>query len=231
MQVAKLIHWWQRPMGLRVTDLHTFLNGGGMAMGHLWQRAVHRTLLRRAAQRYVDRGWLVVPGAALIDDRYVCGPICPTVACHPAVDRWEAMASSEASDVDEWWANLPFSVLLATGHAFDVIEVPARIGAVAARSSTLGPVATTPTGRWMFFVQTGDSLRPELSAQLDIVMHGAGSWIPAPPTRTPGGRIRWETHPTVTDWQLPNPYTVQKVLLSHLQPSTRAATFSTRQAA
>ena len=199
-----------------------------MTMGDLWQRSVQRTLLRRAAQRYADRGWRVVPGAALKDDRYVCGPLCPTVACHPAVDRWESAASNEASDVDGWWARLPCSVLLATGYTFDVIEVPARIGAAAARSATLGPVAVAPTGRWMFLVEPGDSLRPELSARLDVVLHGPGSWIPAPPTRTPGGRIRWEIHPAVTSWQLPNPYAVQKVLVSHLRPATRPATFSSR---
>jgi hypothetical protein len=104
-----------------------------------WQRGV----LRRAAQRYADRGWRVVPGAFLIGDRYVCGPLCPTVACHPAVDHWEHAASSDISDVDTWWEATPFSVLLATGGAFDVIETPAHLGAPAAREVT-GPVAVTP---------------------------------------------------------------------------------------
>ena len=202
-----------------------------MIVGDLWQRSVQRTMLRRAAQRYADRGWRVVPGAALKHDRYVCGPLCPTVACHPAVDRWEAAASYESADVDDWWARSPFSVLLATGYTFDVIEVPARIGAVAARSATLGPVAVVPTGRWMFLVEPGDCLRPELSAQLDVVLHGPGSWIPAPPTRTPGGRIRWEVHPSVTSWQVPNPYAVQKLLVSYLRPAARSAMFSSRLAA
>lgn len=202
-----------------------------MTVGDLWQRSVRRTVLRRAAQRYADRGWRVVPGAALKDDRYICGPLCPTVACHPALDRWETAASYESADVDDWWARSPFSVLLATGYTFDVIEVPARIGAPATRSATLGPVAVAPTGRWMFLVEPGDCLRPELSAQLDVVLHGPGSWIPAPPTRTPGGRIRWETHPAVTSWQLPHSYAVQKVLVSQLRPSTRPATFSSRLAA
>lgn len=186
-----------------------------MHMGDIWQRSV----LRRAAQRYADRGWRVVPGAFLAEDRYVCGPLCPTVACHPALDHWERAASSDPSDVDAWWANAPFSVLLATGHAFDVIDVPARFGAAAARSTRLGPVAVSPTGRWMFLVGPGGSLRPELADRLDVVMHGKGSWIPAPPTRTPVGRVRWEIHPVVTAWQLPNPYAVQKVLVAHLRPA------------
>jgi Bifunctional DNA primase/polymerase, N-terminal len=231
MQLAKNALCTQRPHGARVTDLHVFLAGSAMSVGDLWQRSVQRTLLRRAAQRYAERGWRVVPGAALKDDRYVCGPLCPTVSCHPAVDRWEVAASYRSDDVDDWWAHSAFSVLLATGYTFDVIEVPARIGAAAARSTILGPVAVAPTGRWMFLVEPGDSLRPELSAQLDVVLHGHGSWIPAPPTRTPGGRIRWDVHPAVTAWQVPNPYAVQKVLMSFLRPANRPATFSSRLAA
>jgi hypothetical protein len=187
---------------------------------------VQRTIMRRAAHRYVGRRWPVVPGAYLTADRYECGPLCPTVACHPAVDQWEGAASCEPSDVEMWWAREPFSVLLATGLAFDVIEVPARIGLPAARAALLGPVAVTPVGRWMFLVQAGDALRPELSAQLDVVMHGRGSWIPAPPTRTPDGRVRWEVPPAATGWRLPDPYAVQRLLLAHQRPPGRVPTFA-----
>jgi len=195
------------------------LFGGAMHVGDLWQRSV----LRRAAQRYADRGWRVVPGAILIDDRYVCGPLCRTVACHPAIDEWEIAASSDSSDVDGWWANATFSVLLETGHSFDVIEVPACVGAPSAWAAPLGPAAVTPTGRWMFLVEPGDALRPELAARLDIVLHGPGSWIPAPPTRTPEGRIRWEVPPAVTAWRLPDPYAVQQVLISTTPTGLRRA--------
>jgi hypothetical protein len=189
----------------------------------------HGAVLRRAAQRYADQNWRVMPGAVLINDRYVCGPLCPTVACHPAVDHWEAAASSDPSDVDGWWSDGPYSVLLATGGPFDVIDVPARVGAAAARTgrAVIGPVAVSPSGRWMFFVAPGGTLRAELSAQLDIVMHGASSWVPAPPTRTPQGRVRWEIHPSTTDWRCPDPQTVQKVLVDQLRPAGPAPTFAT----
>jgi hypothetical protein len=188
----------------------------------LWQRSI----LRRAALRYAHQGWRVLPGAFLAHDRYVCGPLCPTVACHPAVDQWERVASDRCADVDDWWASTPFSVLLATGHGFDAIEVPARLGAAAARVATFGPVAVTPTGRWMFLVRPGDGLRPELAGQLDVVQHGTGSWIPAPPTRTPNGRVRWVVHPTTVAWRLPDPYAVQQGLVAQLRPAGRAPTFA-----
>jgi Bifunctional DNA primase/polymerase, N-terminal len=192
-------------------------------MEELWQRS----RLRRAAQRYAQQGWLVVPGAVLIRDRYVCGPLCPTVACHPALDQWEIAASSDSSDVGRWWRNEPFSVLLATGHSFDVIDVPGRVGAVAADAAALGPVAVTPADRWLFLVAPGGTLRPELAEQLDVVMHGSGSWIPAPPTRTPGGRVRWHVSPSVTEWRLPQAEAVQRTLVAQLRRFGRPATFAT----
>src|SRR5690606_37912292 len=68
----------QRVRTLRVTDRDVFREGRSMRLGEMRQRSV----LRRAALRYADHGWRVVPGAFLADNRYVCGPLCPTVACH-----------------------------------------------------------------------------------------------------------------------------------------------------
>jgi hypothetical protein len=187
---------------------------------------VQRSQLRRAALRYADRGWPVFPGAYLNTDRYACGPLCPTVACHPALENWDTAASTDTADVEMWWDRQAFSVLLATGRAFDVIDVPARIGLPASRVAVLGPVVVTPVGRWMFLVEPGDPLRSELAEQLDVVKHGPGSWIPAPPTRTLDGRVRWEVPPAVTEWRLPDPYAVQKALLSHMRPPTRVPTFA-----
>jgi Bifunctional DNA primase/polymerase, N-terminal len=163
-----------------------------------------------------------VPGASLIGDRYVCGPMCPTVGCHPALERWERRASADPSDIEVWWAEAPFSVLLATGGSFDVIDVPERFGRPAVREARIGPVAVSPDGRWMFFVEPGDALCTELMAQPGIVQHDHGSWIAAPPTRTPTGQVRWEVHPNVTRWRLPEPYAVQGLLKRHLPATGRA---------
>ena len=89
---------------------------------------MERGVLRRAALRYAHRGWLVVPGAFLIGDRYACGTPCPSRSCHPAVQHWEKLASSDLSDVKHWWWRRLFFILMSTGHAVDVIEIPARLG-------------------------------------------------------------------------------------------------------
>jgi hypothetical protein len=119
--------------------------------------------------------------------------------------------------VDGWWRNEPHSVLLATGDMFDVIEVSAQVGMSATgRAARTGPVAVTPDGHWMFLVAPRTSLRPELAARPDAVLHGPGSWIPAPPTRTPVGRVRWEVHPASVGWRIPDARALQQALVGRL---------------
>jgi len=117
--------------------------------------------------------------------------------------------------VEAVWQRSPYTVLLTTGESFDVVDVPAYIGALA-REAVRGPVAVTPIGRWMFFVRTGSPLRPELAAHSDVVLHGLNSWIPAPPVRSPGGRVRWVVSPRETEWGLPRAEAVQGALVGTL---------------
>jgi hypothetical protein len=189
------------------------------------RHSVRRLVLRRAARRYARHGWPVVPGAYLAGDRFTCGPLCPTVSGHPALHRWQSQASTDLSDVDMWWSGEGYGVLLATGHAFDAIEVPAAVGLAAARAAVLGPAAVTPGGRWLFLVRPGTPLRPELERP-DVVRHAHGSWIPAPPTRVPGGRVRWDVSPAATGWQLPDARLVHQVLAARLRPRAEAPTFA-----
>src|SRR5688500_17838620 len=185
-----------------------------------------RSRLRHAALRYAEHGWDVTPGAHLAGDRFACArPGCPTIGCHPALERWEEAATCDTTRVAEWWRRAPHAVLLPTGRAFDVLEVPAHLGlrvlgAARLHASVLGPgrgqvrgpVAVTPTGRWMFLVRPGDPLRPELDHCFHVVRHGPGSWIPAPPTRLPEGAVRWAVAPHPARWPPPDSYLAQPAL-------------------
>lgn len=193
---------------------------------------VNRVRMRRAALRYAEQDWAVTPGACLSGTRFVCGRAgCPTTACHPALEGWEQGASCDPDRVLTWWRARPHPVLLTTGLAFDVLDVPAHLalhalGAArryadvqgAGRGQVRGPVAVTPTGRWMFFVRPGDPLRPELADCLDVVRHGPGSWVPAPPSRLAEGRVRWAVAPDETRWQLPDSYAVQAMMVQAMEP-------------
>ncbi|WP_203717815.1 bifunctional DNA primase/polymerase [Asanoa siamensis] len=189
-----------------------------------------RVALRRSAVRYADHQWKVVPGAWLEGGRFACErPGCPTSTCHPAVEGWERGASADPSTVERWWQRRAHAVLLATGHAFDVLEVPNSLGGRVLAAARLhagvlgpgrlqvrGPVAATPLGRWMFLVRPGDPLRPELENSLDVVRHGTGSWVPAPPTRLPQGAVRWVVPPEEVAWSLPDSYAVQRMIVDSI---------------
>lgn len=183
-------------------------------------RPVQRLLLRRAAQRYAAHTWPVVPGAWLNAGRFDCGdPGCPTVTCHPARPDWTTIASRDPDRVTAWWRRLHHGVLLATGFSFDVLEVANPVGREVARE-VRGPVALAPGERWMFLVRPGHDLHPALAEHPSIVLHGRGSWIPAPPTRLAAGyagRVRWVVPPRQSGWWLPNPYPVQRLLLRALR--------------
>lgn len=174
-----------------------------------------RSRLHRAAVRFAGHGWPVVPGAYLTGGRFECGhPGCPTTSCHPAMARWEEAATDDPARAGRWWRTARYSVLLVTGRAFDVLEVPAPLGARAIGSPRWGggPVAATPAGRWMFLVRPGTPLRRELDRP-DVVRHARGSWIPAPPTRTPAGAVWWVVSPPEVGWLLPSPDEVQRLLV------------------
>lgn len=179
---------------------------------------IQRLRLRRAARTYVAHGWPLVVGSRLCGDRFSCGLGCQTVSCHPLSCRPDAPvapALSRPVDVEAIWRESPYSVLLSTGDRFDVVDVPAHIGALA-RDPLLGPVAVTPIGRWMFFVRPGAPLRPELASLSDVVLHSDGSWVPAPPVRLPRGRVRWIVTPSETKWRVPNAERVQAILVETL---------------
>jgi hypothetical protein len=176
---------------------------------------LRRVRLRHAALTYARHGWQVLAGSRLCGDRFKCAPGCRTFACHPLQTGWEGSETTDEHTIADRWRMSPHSVLLATGEAFDVVEVPAYIGALAA-DALRGPVAVTPRGQWMFLVRPGDRLHPELAQHYDVVLHGKGSWIPAPPVRTPEGTVRWAVSPGETDWRVPDARTVQSALVATL---------------
>jgi Bifunctional DNA primase/polymerase, N-terminal len=185
-----------------------------MFPSRLLPHIVRRAVLRRAASRYAMHGWDVVPGAYLAGTRFRCEqPGCHTVACHPAVADWEAAAGHDVAAVRASWQRLPHGVLLATGGALDALEVPAGLGRFALGGAQ-GPVVVAPSGRWLFLVRAGESLRAELQWRSDVVLHSRGSWIAVPPTPLPGGRMRWEVDPDEVGWRLPESYALQVRLLT-----------------
>jgi hypothetical protein len=181
-----------------------------------------------AALRYAEqRHWDVVPGTWLTategDDearRCSCGdPACAAPGAHPERSDWAGCAVGSAVRVRRLWAERPLaSVLLPTGRAFDALDVPEAAGCLAlARldrtAVALGPVLCLPTRRLVFLVQPGATAKvPALLRRLgwlpdalDLVVHGEGGWLPAPPTRIgSAGRARWARRPDALNRRLPD---------------------------
>jgi len=149
-----------------------------------------------------------------------CGePHCPAPGLHPldpGIDPGgpkgeELPPGAGLSEAREAWAAAPGApLLLPVGRGFDLLDVPEAAGHRALvrlerMGTRLGPVLATPTGRALFFVAPGAAgALPELlyktgwdDAGLDLVGHGEGSYLAAPPTAVPGfGTARWLRPPT-----------------------------------
>ncbi|MEZ0093928.1 hypothetical protein ABH925_005120 [Streptacidiphilus sp. EB129] len=191
-------------------------------------------LIDAAVRYAEERHWEVAAGSWLIEDegppRCSCGePLCPAPGAHPVTRDWARKASAGPGVVRRWWSENPLaSILLPTGRAFDAIDVPEIAGCLAlARMERmglqLGPVLAVPGGgsaggsvgqgrRLVFLVLPGSLPKlPELlrrlgwgPGRLDLVGHGEGDWIVAPPTRIGGyGYAQWAREPTTMNRWLP----------------------------
>src|ERR1700754_4408711 len=83
------------------------------------------------------------------------------------------------------------TLLLITGRALDVLEVPASIGrGVCSRlrdADVVVPVAAPPTGSWWYPITPGAVLPSALHDVDGLVLHGAGDAVAAPPSHVPDG--------------------------------------------
>jgi hypothetical protein len=176
-------------------------------------RAVYGTELRAGALCLADHGWPVVPGTWWQDGGWhgLTG-FPPNAESSPALAGGVAAASAEPAQVSRWWSLRPYAVLLATGDALDVIEMPAWMGGRVARTlrsvGVLAPLAATPIGRWWFPVRTGGPALAERVAAAGVVLHGPGSWVIAPPSECADGLVHWRVNPSACGWRLPDPQLV-----------------------
>ncbi|MGW4893460.1 bifunctional DNA primase/polymerase [Kitasatospora sp. NPDC004240] len=186
---------------------------GELRLGHL--RLVPRGARRRtrvtafqAAAEYTGRwGWAVAAGTpagpAGTPARCPCGSSgCGAPGLHPAAGGELPAGTGPRGD------GAP--VLFPTGRAFDVLDVPEQAGLQALvrlerMGTQVGPVLAAPTGRLQFLVAAGTARRlPDLlyrmgwdDAALDLVCHGEGGYVAAPPTVLAGlGPVRWLRRPT-----------------------------------
>ncbi|MFJ1600079.1 bifunctional DNA primase/polymerase [Streptomyces sp. NPDC088261] len=177
------------------------------------------------AVRYTEeRHWDVFPGTWLEPEagteRCSCGdPACASPGAHATGPDWAQKVTGSAPAARRLWSERPrAAVLLPTGRTFDALDVPESAGFLAlARMErmrlTLGPVTWTPDRRLLFFVLPGAALKVDglvtglgwVPAAIDLVTHGEGGYVAAPPTRLGGrGAVQWARRPTPANRWLPD---------------------------
>lgn len=185
-------------------------------------RDAFRTELRAEAIGFACHGWPVVPGtypsgASWVGRDTARQSVVPNgpVPVHP---DYPDLAGCGPNEVARLWAGHPFSVLLVTGLGVDALDLPADVGrgtAIGLRVAGLPvPIAATPAGRWIFPVAGGGVLPRDLAAHPDVVLHGAGSWVPLPPSPCLPGVVHWRVKPGLCGWRLPRLHDVADAVLA-----------------
>jgi hypothetical protein len=191
-------------------------------------RAVYRAELKASALGTADHGWPLLPGTYWQSDRWSGVAETPQDGLTAAVVGGVAEATDDRDVIESWWADRPYSVLLATGAVVDVVEVSALVGrrvcALLRETDLVVPVAATPTGRWWFAVRAGEALRPELASRPDVVLYGRGDWVALPPSEGPQGMVQWRVPPSACGWRLPESCDLQVAVLEVV--GSRAQTVS-----
>ena len=177
-------------------------------------RGSFRIELRAEAVGLAWRGWPVLPGTYPAGAQWAGRENPETDGPVPVHNDWQDRIGTAADEVATWWTGQPYSLLVATGVVLDAIEVDGELGRKAAAVlRTFGmpaPIVATPTGRWMFLTKTGQPLRSELVNH--VTLHGAGSYVPLPPSPFEHGVVHWRVKPEVCGWRLPESAVVQGAL-------------------
>ncbi len=137
--------------------------------------------LLAAALEYADRGWPVHP---LRPGQKV-----------PATARGCKDATTDPERIKGWWTRHPdANIGLATGHAFDVIDVDNwdaadRVQELAGPDWPTGPVVITPRGWHVYLSPSGRGNAAGIIDGLDF--RGAGGYVVAPPSAVAGVAYLW----------------------------------------
>lgn len=99
------------------------------------------------------------------------------------------------------------TLLLITGRALDVLEVPAKLGrgicGMLREADEVVPVAATPTGSWWYPVSPGAALPAILAESPGVALHGVGDAVHAPPSQVPDGWVHWRVAPALCGYRVP----------------------------
>ena len=180
-------------------------------------RGAFRIELRAQAIGLAYRGWPVMPGTYPAGAAWAGGGTPHQTGPNPVHEDWAERVGATRGRGRGMVERRGVQRARRHRHALDAIEVGTDIGrrtaAVLRSAGQPVPIAATPEGRWLFLTTAGQPLPRELAEHDDIVLHGAGSWIPLPPTAFEHGIVHWRVRPEVCGWELPTAHTVQDAMV------------------
>lgn len=187
-------------------------------------RGAFRIELRAEAVGLASHGWPVLPGTYPAGEQWTGRPGSEHVGPVPVQEDWQDHLGIQPEQAAAWWTGQPYSLLVATGLVLDAIEVDGEVGRLAAGVlRTFGmpvPIIATPDGRWLFLTAAGQELCGELVEAGQVALHGAGSWVPLPPSPYQHGVVHWRVKPEVCGWRLPDSGPVQEAIVGALTGET-----------
>ncbi len=152
-----------------------------------------------AALRYASWGWPVFPLKPLSVAKRAHNPT--KAAKSPATKHGFKDATTDTGRIRQWWTKHPDSNIgLATGHAFDVIDIdvpdglPTHQELLAEDRAVHGHVVTASGGTHFYITPTGRGCSTRWKAGADF--RGEGGYVVAPPSTLWGRGRQWSwAHP------------------------------------
>lgn len=167
-----------------------------------------------------ERGWRVVPLHSPTGVGCTCGRAdCAQPGKHPRIRGWQQRATTDATQLRNWWLGCPdgnVGIVLGRESGIVVLDIDPRNGG----DDTLrelerehGPLPRTPSvksgggGAHYYFIAPGFPLASSLGEGLDLL--GDGRLVVAPPSlHASGNGYEWDEHPDdvelalLPDWVL-----------------------------
>lgn len=188
--------------------------------------------LRSAALALTGHGWPVLRGT-YHDGR--AGRGHPHDAgLRPVEDDWTTRWTVQATQVARWWADEPYSVLVACGHGVDCVELATTPAASHRMLGPLGaaglcpPALRTPVDTLVLFVRTPTNPPPH-PLLVSVSLRSTGAWMALPPTGhhdragAGWGPYRWVANcsPGHVGWALPELRPVCGVITATVRAGVR----------
>ena len=174
------------------------------------------TFVKGVALDYARRGWPIFPCHNANGAKCSCGKDdCPSPAKHPRTVQGVRAATTDETQIQNWWNNYPqANVAIRTGaeSGILVLDIDPRHGgneSLAKLGVDLSGVPSVKTGgggRHYYFSAPKDPVKNRANIRPGIDIRGANGYVLAPPSdHISGGVYEWETDipdalPPVPEW-------------------------------